>query len=103
MLTMIAILLLISCYSITSYHMHHINIKNLIVPKQLIKTNNYYHNYYNNNNMHTTNAMYMKLFAKSDRKITREDEGEYFESEVSKISLFIMQCKHIYTVYIYYC
>lgn len=84
---MIAILLLISCYSITSYHMNHINIKNL-APKQLIKTNNYYQNYYNNNNMHT-NAMYMKLFAKSDRKITREDEGEYFESEVSKISLFV--------------
>jgi len=102
MLTMIAILLLISCYSITSYHMNHINVKNLIVPKQLIKTNNYYHNYYNNNNMHT-NAMYMKLFAKSDRKITREDEGEYFESEVSKISLFIVHCKYIYTVYINYC
>ena len=32
-----------------------------------------------------SNKMYMKLFAKSNRKITREDEGEYFESEVSKI------------------
>jgi hypothetical protein len=64
--------------------MTHINVKNLIVPKQLMKTNNYHYN----NNMHT-NAMYTKLFAKSDRKITREDEGEYFESEVSKSSLFV--------------
>lgn len=86
MLTMIAILLLLSCYTITSYHINHINIKNVILPKQLIKTNNYYHN--NNNNM-LSNVMYTKLFAKSDRKITREDEGEYFESEVSKITIFL--------------
>ena len=85
MLTMIVILLLLSCYSMTSYHINHINIKNLILPKQLMKTNNYNHNYYNNKNNMYSNTMYMKLFAKSNRKITREDEGEYFESEVSKI------------------
>ena len=82
MMTMIVILVLISCYSIVSLRIIPSNAKNQLILTKIKKLNANY------NTDLLRNVINMKLSAKSDRKITREDEGEYFESEVNQICMY---------------
>ena len=95
MMTMIVIFVLISCYSIESLRIIPSNAKNQLILTKIKKLNANY-----NTDLFRNVINNMKLSAKSDRKITREDEGEYFESEVSfiqSINLIIYNNHHIMT------